>query len=104
MTGRQVFLHSSSSNGASRSGPKEQFSPMASAPSPSRVRAMDGMVHPVKVRPFRSNDMVTNTGRPVFSFTASSAAFASYRSVMVSMATRSAPARSPATATSRNSS
>ena len=61
---------------------------------------MEGMVQPVKVRPVCSKDMVTNTGREVFSFTAKRAALASYRSVMVSMDTRSAPARSPAMATS----
>ena len=82
------------------SGPREQFSPMASAPSPSSVRAMEDRVQPVKVRPSASKDMVTNTGRRVFSFTASRAALASYRSVMVSMDTRSAPARSPARAIS----
>ena len=57
---------------------------------------MDGMVQPVKVRPLRSKDMVTNTGRAVFSLAARSAARASWRSVMVSMKIRSAPARSPA--------
>ena len=65
---------------------------------------MEATVQPVKVRPVSSKDMVTRTGRSVFSLTASSAALASYRSVMVSMATRSAPAFSPATAISRNSS
>ena len=77
---------------------------MASAPRPSSVRAMEATVQPVKVRPRSSKDMVTNTGKSVFSFTASSAALASYRSVMVSMTARSAPAFSPATAISRNSS
>ena len=58
-------------------------------------------MHPVKVRPRSSKLMVTRAGRRVFSFTASSAALASYRSVMVSMAARSAPASAPATAISR---
>ena len=74
---------------------------MASAPRPSSVRAMEGMVQPVKVRPPVSKDRVTRTGRSVFSLTASRAALASYRSVMVSITARSAPARAPATATSR---
>ena len=55
----------------------EQFRPMASAPSPSSVRAMEGTVQPVNVRPRASKDMVTKAGRLVFSFTASRAALAS---------------------------
>ena len=74
---------------------------MASAPKPSSVRAMEGMVQPVKVRPLASNDIVTNTGSAVRSFTASSAAFVSYRSVIVSITARSAPAAAPASAISR---
>ena len=50
---------------------------MASAPSPSSVRAMEAAVHPVKVRPLSSKDMVTSTGSPVCSLAASSAALAS---------------------------
>ena len=42
--------------------------------------------------------MVTSTGRPVFSLTANKAALASYRSVMVSITAKSAPAASPALA------
>ena len=76
-TGRRVFSHSSRSSGASWSGPREQFSPMASAPSPSSVRAMEATVQPVKVRPLSSKDMVTSTGRAVFSLAASNAALAS---------------------------
>ena len=77
---------------------------MASAPRPSSVRAMEATVQPVKVRPDASKDMVTNTGRAEFSFAASRAALVSYRSVMVSMAMRSAPAAAPASTISRNSS
>ena len=101
ITGRRVFSHSSCTRGRRRSGPREQFRPMASAPNPSRVRAMEGMVQPVKVRPEASKDMVTKAGRPAASFTASRAALASYRSVMVSITARSAPARAPASAASR---
>ena len=50
---------------------------MASALRPSSVRAMEATVQPVKVRPVSSKDMVTMTGRSVFSFTASRAALAS---------------------------
>ena len=38
---------------------------------------MDSTVQPVKVRPLSSKLIVTNTGREVVSFTASSAAFVS---------------------------
>ncbi len=38
---------------------------------------MEATVQPVKVRPLSSKDMVTSTGRPVFSLAASSAALAS---------------------------
>ena len=102
MTGRRVFSHSSFSSGASRSGPSEQFSPIASAPRPSSVRAMEATVQPVKVRPPASKDMVTNTGRWAASLAASRAALASYRSVMVSTTIKSAPAFAPASAISRN--
>ena len=47
------------------------------AVEPDGVRAMDATVQPVNVRPVSSKDMVTSTGRSVFSLTASSAAFVS---------------------------
>ena len=84
------------------SGPREQFRPMASAPRPSRVRAMEATVQPVKVRPSASKDIVTSTGRLVASLAASRAALVSYKSVMVSMAIKSAPAPAPASIISRN--
>ena len=61
---------------------------------------MDAGVQPVNVRPVASKLIVTNTGRPVVSFAASRAAFASYRSLIVSITTRSAPASAPAFAIS----
>ncbi len=73
--------------------------PMASAPRPVRVRAIAGTEQPVKVRPFSSKVMVQRTGRLVFSLAASRAARVSPRSVIVSMAIRSAPAASPARTT-----
>ena len=78
------------------SGPREQLTPTASTPSPSNTRAMDAGVQPVKVRPVPSKLMVTKTGRSVTSFAASTAARVSARSLMVSMAIRSAPASAPA--------
>ena len=77
------------------SGPRPQLKPMASAPSPSKRATAAAMSPPVRSLPFSSKIIVTNTGREVFSFAASSAAFASYVSLMVSIKIRSAPAFSP---------
>ena len=81
-------------------GPREQFIPITSAPIPLSVIAMEAALHPVNVRIFCSKDMVHITGRSVFSFAARSAVFISMRSVMVSIAMKSASL--PATMTSRN--
>ena len=70
--------------------------PSASAPRPRAVAAKLSTVQPVKVRPSASKLMLASTGRSQFSFTASRAAFSSYRSVKVSTTTRSAPAAAPA--------
>ena len=63
--------------GRSSAGPSEQFTPMPSIPMSVKVRAMASMSVPVKVRPLASKLMVRNTGRSLFSFAASTAAFAS---------------------------
>ena len=102
ITGRRVRRRNSRIMGRISLGPREQLMPMASAPSPSSTAAMEATVQPVKVRPFSSKLMVTNTGSSVFSFAASSAARVSFRSVMVSMAIRSAPASAPARIISAN--
>ena len=99
-TGTLLHLSISSTMGSASFGPREQFMPMTSAPSPERVSAIAAALHPVKVRMFCSNDMVQITGRSVFSFAARSAVFISIRSVMVSMAMKSASL--PAVITSRN--
>ena len=65
---------------------------------------MADTVVPTKVRPLASKLMVTQTGRSAFSFAASTAALTSYRSLMVSMTIRSAPAAAPATTCSRKAS
>ena len=77
ITGSRVWLQSSRIRGASCTGPREQFKPMASAPRPSRVWAMEGMEQPAKVRPDSSKVMVTATGSRAFSLAASRAALAS---------------------------
>ena len=58
-------------------GPREQLTPKASTPNPSKVRTIDNGVHPVKVLLFFSKVIVQNTGRFVFSFAAKIAALAS---------------------------
>ena len=102
ITGSDVFIRISRTMPAISAGPRAQLTPTASAPRPSIVRAMEAGVQPVNVRPVASKLIVTNTGSPVFSFTASSAAFASYRSLIVSITARSAPASAPARAICAN--
>ena len=95
MMGLSVQRRSSRASATSSRGPTEQLKPMASTPSPSSVSAMAGTVTPVNVRPFSPKVMVTHTGRSVHSRAASTAAFTSYKSLMVSMTMRSAPASCP---------
>ena len=83
-------------NGSSSLGPSEQFTPIASTPRLSSVMAMDSTSVPVKVLPFGSKVIVTQTGSFVFSLAASTPAFTSKRSVCVSSTRISAPASSPA--------
>ncbi len=104
INGKCVKLANSFIRGKISTGPREQFIPMASTPSPCNVKAIFSIPHPVNVLPFSSNVIVTNTGKFVCSFAASTAAFTSYKSVMVSKITKSAPASSPATTISRNTS
>ena len=80
------------------SGPVEQLQPTASAPRAcSVVRAVSGSV-PLSVRPSRSKVMVTIVNRSQVSFTAISAARASWMSIIVSMTKQSTPpSRSPRT-------
>ena len=77
MMGSVVYFLISDMTETSLSGPTEQLTPIASAPREDRHTAADGTSQPVKVRPFSSNVMVTNTGSDVASFAARSAAFAS---------------------------
>ena len=96
ISGRSVHCRISPIIGKISSGPSEQLIPIASAPRPCNVTAMQGTVVPVNVLPSFSKLMVTQTGRLEFSLAASTAARASWRSVNVSNTTRSAPACSPA--------
>ena len=61
---------------------------------------MDSGVPPVRSFPDPSNITVAMTGRSEFSFAASTAAFSSYISLMVSMRMRSTPQRTPSFTTS----
>ncbi len=99
MIGRSVQYRNSSTKGTSSSGPREQLIPNASTPSPVSVSAIAATVVPVKVRPEASKLIVVQTGSSLFSFAASTAAFTSYKSVMVSNMIRSAPHDAPALTT-----
>ncbi len=90
----------SAARGANSSGPSEQLRPTAAAPSADSVDAAIAGVVPRKVRPSSPKLMVANTGSAVCSTAASTAAFASSRSVMVSTTMRSQPAASAARACS----
>ena len=70
MRGRSVDAASRSAIGYISSGPREQFMPIASAPSPSNTHAIDSTHVPVNVRPLFSNDIVTKTGSSQFSLAA----------------------------------
>ncbi len=75
--GKVVHLDNSSISGLNSLGPIEQFIPMASAPRPSNVRAMEGIHVPVNVLRLSSNVMEQITGRSEFSLAASNAALIS---------------------------
>ena len=96
MSGQRAQSAMRATSGATSAGPSEQLMPTAAAPSEDSVRAATSGVVPRKVRPSSSKVIVTTTGRPEFSRTASRAALASARSDMVSMTKRSAPAASAA--------
>ena len=88
--------------GSMRSGPKPQLSPIASTRRLSRRVATHSTSAPVRRRPSFPSATVAITGREEFSFAASTAAFSSYVSPIVSMATRSAPAFTPMAICSAN--
>ena len=104
LIGARQFAASVSTTGISSFGPSEQFTPMMSAPRPSRMTAADCGSVPVTVRPSSLYESWQTTGRFVASFAASSAARISWMSMHVSMMRRSAPASASAFACSRNAS
>ena len=87
---------------SSSSGPSEQLRPTACAPMDDSVTAATSGGVPRNVRPSSPNVIVANTGRSQRSRAASSAAFASRRSAIVSMSTRSQPAAHTASTCSAN--
>ena len=95
--GVEVYFKISCTNGSICRGPSPQLKPIISTPKPSSVNSAVGISAPVKSFPFSLKIMVTTTGKSLFSLAASTAALISYRSPMVSISTKSAPAFAPAT-------
>ena len=77
ITGIEAAVRTRSTIGSSCFGPREQFTPRASAPKASRVITIDSTVVPKKVVPFSSKLMVANRGSREFSFAAIIAALIS---------------------------
>ena len=77
ITGSEVREHILSRTGKSSSGPREQLTPIASAPIPSSTATMHSGETPVKVRIFDSKVIVTRTGLSEFSLAARTAALTS---------------------------
>ena len=100
MTGTEAVRTTSAAIGSSWRGPSEQLSPRASTRSPSSMVTTLPTVPPVSILAELSNTTVTKTGREQFSFAASTAAFASRVSLMVSIMMRSAPSSAPQRTTS----
>ena len=85
ISGTDATAASRSAIGRISFGPREQLMPIALTPSPWSVSAAASGGTPRKVRPEASNVIVVNTGRSQISRAASTAAFVSSRSVMVSI-------------------
>ena len=100
-TGTDAYCKNVRTVGSSSRGPSEQFIPTADAPSEDSVTAADAASTPRNVRLFSWNDMDTKIGLSHTSFAANTAAFASSRSVIVSISTKSAPAATPISICSR---
>ncbi len=101
-TGQREQRTSSRATGSSSAGPSEQFTPTTCAPSDDSTAAATPGGVPRNVRPSSPNVMEAKMGRLEKSFAASTAAFASRRSVMVSMSTMSHPASTTARTCSAN--
>ena len=76
-TGTEAYLRYSSTMGKSCLGPREQFTPIASAPMPSSIATIDEGDAPVISLPSSPYAFETNTGREQLSFAAKRAAFVS---------------------------
>ncbi len=86
------------------SGPVEQLAPTANAPIDVSTLAAVAASVPVGVTNVSSNVIVITTGRPVASRAARSAAFASFRSDIVSIRRKSTPDSARTSAWARNES
>ena len=84
-------------------GPRPQFRPKTSTPSPSSSATAARGEPPVRSFPVSSKIRLARMGRSQFSLAARTAAFISYRSLMVSMRMQSAPAWAAARTVSANS-
>ncbi len=77
MTGIEETASNLSTTSSSWNGPRPQFTPSASTPSPSNSATSASGFAPVSSLPLASNVAVANTGRSLFSLAASTAAFSS---------------------------
>ena len=91
-SGVEASSHRASKVGAISLGPRPQLMPSTSTPRPSSRPTAARGEPPVSSLPVASKMRLAKIGRSQFSFAASTAAFISYRSLMVSMRMQSAPA------------
>ena len=94
MSGTRAYSRSRRSCTSISWGPAEQFRPKASTPMPCIITRAAVMSVPETVRPFSSQVKVTKMGLSLTLRTASTAARASERVIMVSITNRSTPASS----------
>ena len=96
-TGTEAHETNFSTAGSISRGPSEQLRPTAHTPIPSKRAHTASGEAPVIILQSEPNTPVAITGRPPpYSPAASTAALSSYKSFIVSMAIRSAPAALPA--------
>ena len=101
-TGIDAFFIKSGTSLFICTGPREQFIPSASTPSPSSIATIASISAPVISFALSSNTFVTIMGKSLFSLAAITAAFVSYESFIVSMTIRSAPFFTPSETTFAN--
>ena len=100
--GVELSAHRAWNTGPISWGPRPQFRPSTSTPRPSNRATAARGEPPVSSLPLSSKMRLARMGRSLFSLAASTAAFISYRSLMVSMRMQSAPAFTAARTVSAN--